>query len=309
LGSESDRSLVWILGLHHSGTTIFWRAFRGDTRNLCFDEPFTPNLGAWFPRNNPKATFDEYLEIFGSDPSRFRDFYAPIEAHEELEETFSAAQVRYLRFLIDRPAHVVIDETHLHRRLPGLARLTPDAHVIHLYRRASSVVSSYLLPSVKPGTGPVRRALGRPRRGQHRRTFWSRRTGPVSVQRDRVVGDRPDSTFGVLLRDAGYDADRIMAAPMVVRLLACWHYLYRRLERQGPQLFGDRFTTIRYEDFASNPRETLARICDWMGRPPPDGADHVAVHPPKPAFREGDRRWLEAAALAGFQQAEMKTLL
>ena len=64
-----------------------------------------------------------------------------------------------------------------------------------------------------------------------------------------------------------------------------------------------------YEDFASSPRETLARLYEWMGRPPPEGVDYAAVHPPRPAFCEGDRRWREAAALAGFQEAELATLL
>ena len=112
-----------------------------------------------------------------------------------------------------------------------------------------------------------------------------------------------------MLADAGYDAERIMASPTLVRLLAYWHYHYHYLERQGLRLYGEHFKSLRYEDFALYPDEITAGIYGWLRMTAPYGVTYAGVHPPKPAFCAKDRRWMEAAKVAGFNEEELETLL
>jgi len=309
VSDDPENKLVWILGLNHSGTTIVWRAFRKDQRFLCFDEPLTGDLGTWFPRNNPKRTFDEYLRLFGAEPKRFWDLYEPIDPLQELDPSLTAEQERYLRSLIDGSPNVVIDETHLHLHLASLVELARHGRVVHLHRRASAFVTSHLRPTWSRKTTWFRRLVLRVRDEFNKRTFWTRRELLPGLRRGNVIGRSPSSKFGLMLAEAGYDAERIMAKPAIVRLLAYWHYHYHYLEREGPRLLGQRFRSLRYEEFASRPRETMADLYGWIGLERPQELEYSDVHPPKPPFRKGDRRWSNAARHAGFGDAEIETLL
>jgi hypothetical protein len=59
-----------------------------------------------------------------------------------------------------------------------------------------------------------------------------------------------------------------------------WLHRQRALERWGTEL-GDRFKTVRYEDLASSPRETIDAIAAWADIPIPDSLfvadDRVAI--------------------------------
>jgi hypothetical protein len=129
------------------------------------------------------------------------------------------------------------------------------------------------------------------------------------MRRGEVIGQHAVSKFGLMLSEAGYDAEAIMAAPTVVRLLAYWHYHYHYLEREGPRHFGAHFTSLRYEDFATDPAGTMRRLYRWVELTPPPNADYPEVHPSKPPFRERDRRWRAAARVAGFTDQEIESLL
>lgn len=305
---EENRA-IWILGLNHSGTTIVWSAFRKDGRFLCFDEPLTFDLGACFPKNNIKQTFDEYIKYFGGDPAAFWGIYASIDPLQELDNTFTAEQERYLNILLMQAENIVLDETHVHLHCPSISKVFPGGYVIHLYRRASSFVTSHLRPNWSRSGGVHRQAVRWFRYEYDKRTFWSRSDYPPGMRRGDVIGGHPQSKFGLLLADAGYDAGRIMSAPALVRLLAYWHYHYHYLEREGPKLFGKRFMSLRYEDFASRPRETMNGIYRWLDMSLPVSLDYADVHLPKPPHLANDRRWREAAKLAGFSGEEIETLL
>ena len=204
---------------------------------------------------------------------------------------------------------MVIDETHLHFHLSALAKVTPDAYVIHLHRRASAFVTSHLRPSWSPGPTWPRRAVRLLRHEHNKAVFWTRQDFLPGMRRGDVIGHHSSSKFGLMLSQAGYDAERIMAAPVLVRLLAYWHYHYHYLEREGPLLYGERYRSLRYEHFATQPAEMMAQLYNWIGLSPPKDLDYTEVHPPKPPFRAGDRRWREAASIAGFSDEEIETLL
>lgn len=304
-----DETCVWILGLIHSGTTIFWQAWRSDGRFLCFEEPFLPL--ATLPEDNRKGTHTELAALFRAepDPRRFWNLHAPLHPLQELDKEFTAEQEVRLRHLVSRSRRVVIDETHLHLHLPALASLTPRAHVIHLVRRASGFATSHLRPSWSRDAAWWRRGVRRLRHEYAKQVFWSRDDFPPGMRRDLVIGRHPQSKFGLMLAEAGYDAGRIMAAPSVVRLLAYWHFHYQYIERQGPRLFGGRFTRVRYEEFARDPESVMARLYDWVGLARPEPLAFPDVHSPKPPFRPGDRHWRRAADTAGFTEEEMEQLL
>lgn len=307
--AEMTPTRLWILGLHHSGTTIFWRAWRKDERFLCFDEPLTGDIGFWFPENNPKRTHDEYIDTFIDSPKNFWGIYAPKEAYQELDPALSSRQEFWLSTLLKQSRNVVVDETHLHFHLSTINRLTPEGYVVHLYRRASSFVTSHLLPSSPRQVSRARAT--RHRLGDlHRRwRFWQNHRIPPGMERDKVVGQHPSSKFGLLLYDAGYDAELIMRSSAIVRLLAYWHLTYHKMEREGRALFGPRFRTLTYESFATDPGATMADLYDWMGLSFPIHISYADVHPPKPPFRVADRRWRRAAKMAGFCDDEIEVLL
>ena len=307
--SETDRKVVWILGLNHSGTTIVWKAFRKDARFLCFDEPLTFDVGAHFPRNNHKQTFDEFIRIFGDDPKAFWKIYASIDPLQELDEVFTTEQRQYLGVLLKQAANVVLDETHLHLHSSSIKELFPDGYVIHLYRRASSFATSHLHPNWSRNGSVQRRVARWFRHELNKKVFWGRNDHPPGMRRDDVIGNHPQSKFALMLADAGYDSRRIMASSALVRLLAYWHYHYHYLEREGQTLFGDHFKSLRYEDFATQPGETMDGIYNWLDMTPPGGVEYSGVYPPKQPFQANDRRWTEAAKLAGFSGEEIVTLL
>lgn len=305
--SDVDTRRVMILGLIHSGTTAFWRAWREDGRFLCFDEPMS-GLGV-LPRQNSRRSYAEFIYVLKEDPRRFWDMYAPLHPIEELDREFTPRQRRYLEFICSRAPWVVADETHLHTHVRDLRRVFPRAFVIHLYRRASCFVTSHLRPGWSREAGGVRRLVRRLRDAHNKHVFWDRLDFVPGMRRDEVIGSHPDSKFGLLLQDAGYDAERIMSSPSAVRLLAYWHYHYHFLEREGGIAFGPRFRSLRYEDYAVNPCEVMAAMYDWVGVPRAAAGGYGFVYPPKEPFRGRSRRWTEAAKVAGFSDAEIADLL
>ena len=306
---SSQGQVLWILGLLHSGTTIFWKSFRKDERFICFDEPFTGNLGCTFPKNNKKGTFDEFQRRFAGNPSEFWSLYEPIELWQEFDSEFSPKQKRYLQSLLDYGENIVIDETHLHMHLSELAQLTPNGRVIHLYRRASAFATSHLLPSEGVSKNLLHSSAISFRQRYRKHSFFSRELFLPGMRRGEVIGAHPWSKFGLLLAEAGYDAERIMYAPAVVRLLAYWLYHYRYLELEGPRVFGNQFASVSYERFADAPRETMFTFYDSIGMTPPSTVSYADVYRPKPPYRARDPHWRYAAHEAGFTDEEIERLL
>lgn len=204
---------------------------------------------------------------------------------------------------------MVIDETHLHFHLPTVKKLTPDSYVIHLYRRAKGFITSHLLPSGPQQNSLVLNVKGHLGNIYRRRRFWEAMEIPHGMERDKVIGHHPESKFGLRLAEAGYDVDRIMRGPAIVRLLAYWHYSYHHMEREGKALFGEKFRTMTYESFAKNPGVAMRQLYDWIHISAPKGATYDNVYAPKQPFQAKDPRWQEAARVAGFREEELERLL
>lgn len=307
---KPEEACLWILGLMHSGTTVVWRALARDPRFIGFDEPLTVPQDLSQGRVNSRNTLGDYLRLFDAAPADFWARFAPIHPLQELDAEFTDQQIDFLRYLLGQGPRIVINETHLHLHVQALASLHPGGRLIHLHRRASAFASSHLRPSYSREASLPRRIVRRIRHENNKQRFWSRRDFEPGLLRHEVIGNHTHSKFGVLLANEGYDAERIMQSSTLVRLLAYWHLHYHYLENNGPRIFGEQFTSLRYEDFASNPIGTMRKIHVWLGLNPSDDAvQYQDVHSPRPAFRENDRRWRKAAKIAGFSEAELETLL
>jgi len=202
-----DRFTIFILGLMHSGTTIFWKAFRNDKRFMCFDEPFSgleSLCGNTYP--NSRA---ELAALVAADPGTFWSRYSPLNSLDELEPFFENRQQQYLHFLESQSNRVVIDETRLHMHLPALAALERGTYVVHLHRKARAFVTSHLRPSLPTGHGFPRAIQRHLKHSYNKRKFWERKNPPPRMRRDEVIGYRPSSKFGLLLTENGYDVPRI----------------------------------------------------------------------------------------------------
>jgi len=303
-----EKEVLWILGLMHSGTTIVWRAFRKDKRFLCFDEPLS-GLDV-IPNQNSRNSIGELIDIFRKDERLFWKKYAPLHPLEELDTSFTKEQLAYMEFLFSHGDRFVIDETHLHLHIGALPNVQSNSRVIHLVRRARNFATSHLRPSWPKGKTMLRTMVRSIRNQYNKRVFWSRDELPPGLRRDDTIGRHPKSKFGLMLEDAGYDSERIMSSPAIVRLLAYWHYHYHYLEEHGPKVFGEKFKTVWYEDFAKDPESVMKEAYEWLGMAPPEGVvRYDDVHPPKSPYKANDKRWREAARIAGFSEEELETLL
>lgn len=301
-----DGNRVVVLGLRRSGTTIFWRTLRQDQRFVCYDEPFNPYIRN-IPMKDKKDTWGELVGMFQRDPGGFWRRFSPIYDLQELEPDLTDGQAHWLGHLLESAPCLAMDFTRCHLKLSSLHVIIPDAYVVHLYRRAGSFASSHLIPSGGHANG-MSRWKGYLKRAYCRKTFWTRYKHYDFWDVENIFGRHPQSRFGCLLQEAGFDVEVIMRSPAVVRLLAYWLFHYRKLESEGPSLWGHRFRSVAFEDFAAHPHEVLKDLYQRMTLPCPDW-DFTEVRPAAQAFRAGDKRWREASKIAGFSSDEADRLL
>lgn len=288
---------VFIVGLRRSGTTIFWRTFRQDRRLLCFDEPFNPMLRG-LPDENPKGTWDEFIDLHREDPVGFERRFAPIPLDEELATGMSAEQRAYLGWLLERGDRVVCDFVRCAFKLGTLHAIDPDAVLVHLHRAPEAFASSHMLPS---GGTWRRKTMNLLRRA----TFWRRSSDYNNARLEDVIGRSAQSPFGRLLCDRDHDAARVYGAPAVARLLAFWLVHYREVETTGRCLFGDRFVSVGFEAFCEDPGAALAHIYQARGWRIPDLA-YERIRPANPGFRPGHRRWKRSWQAAGMWERRVE---
>lgn len=276
---------IFIVGLRRSGTTIFWRTFRQDRRLLCFDEPFNPMLRR-LPKENPKGTWDEFVDLHRKDPAGFEGRFAPIDLDEELAGGMAAEQRAYLRWLLRQEDRVVCDFTRCAFKLETLHAIDPDAVLVHLHRAPEAFASSHMLPS---GGTWRRKTLNLLRRT----TFWQRRGDYDNWKIEEIVGTDPDSAFGRRLAARGYDAGRVYEASAVARLLAFWWLHREEIESAGRRSFGDRFLSVSFEAFCEDPRSVIRDVYGAAGWGIPE-LSYDRVRPASAAFRPDDSRWRRA---------------
>ncbi len=272
-----------IVGLRRSGTTIFWESFLQDPALTCFDEPFNPLL-EHLPRTGGIKHPDAFLDLIGRDEATFRRTLRTIRREEELESDVDEALERYLAYLADSGEAVVLDTTRCHFRLEALARLAPEAVLLHLYRTPRCNATSHLLPS------GGHEMLDRLRSAWRRRTFFSRRGHYNNWGFQELIEGVGRERFGEHLAEAGIDAAAYYRLPAVGKLLGLWRVAYERVERDGARLFDGRFVSLDFDSFCSDPQGAIERVYAAMGRPMP-AFDFGAVRPPKPPFADGSKAW------------------
>jgi hypothetical protein len=284
---------IVVLGLRRSGTTIFWRTFRRDARLLCFDEPFNPRLSS-VGEVDPKGTWGEFLRLRQGSPE-FERRRAPIEPAEELEDGLTAVQSSYLDWLLDQRDAVLCDLVRCSFKVEALHEVAPSAVLVHLHRSPEAFASSHLLPS---GGAWRRRLLNRIWR---RPSFWHRRRDYNRWRIEELIGRDSSTAFGRRLARHGYDPKIVYAQPAVARLLAYWTIGFEATEHAGRKLYGDRFVSLRFEDFCRDPHAVVTRVYDAAGLAAPDALyDHL--RPATGPFRPQDGRWDKFFARMGMEE-------
>lgn len=270
----NERKQIIIVGLRRSGTTVFWRIFRQDPRFLCFDEPFNPILMD-LPRNGAKGTRDEFIEIFRNDPDLFWRKFREISPLEELHHKFTSQQAEYLKWLSEMKANVVLDTTRCYRKLADLREILPEAYIIHLHRCPSAWAYSHLIPS-EAGS-----ALYRIRHIYRKMRLFDIKYGFRNWSIENILGKHTDSLFFRTYERDRERAVNVLSANAIGKLLYFWDKVFYDVEEQGKKYWGDRFYSLSYEEFASNPRETMRFLYNWVGIDFQE-CDTEKVNPPKP---------------------------
>lgn len=280
-----------IVGLRRSGTTIFWESFLQDRALTCYDEPFNPLLER-LPRTEGIKHPEAFVELLERDEATFRRMLRPIRRDEELASEIPEDLERYLNYLAATGEAVVLDTTRCHFRLEALARLAPEAVLLHLYRTPRCNATSHLLPS------GGRRAIDRLRSAWRQRTFFSR-SGHYNNWgfQDLVEGVGRERFVGHLQRQ-GIDVDAYYRLPAVGKLLGLWRVAHDHVETEGPRQFAGRFLSLEFDAFCADPHATLATVYAAMDRPLPE-LDLSAVRPAKPPFAADSERWADVERRLG----------
>jgi len=291
---------ILILGLRRSGTTAFWETFRQDPRFVAYNEPFNPLIRhicdpVWIDRYE---AYREFRDLWDRNPAGFWHLYRAIQGLEEIQEDLSDAQASYLGYLLSNAEHSVCDLTRAHYKLASLAKLAPEAAVVHLHRSPGSFATSHLVPSGQqiPRRGDPLRVRAQVARNAlyarlNRSTFWSRRDRYDYWGVEGIVGRSPDSLFGLRLDENGLDPVEIYRMPALGRLLAYWKVHHRHLEEQGPRHFGGRFMSVSFEEFCDRPADIVRRVYALLGADAPADLDTSGIHPARGRYRPEHPDW------------------
>lgn len=286
-----------ILSLRRSGSTIVWKTFRQDKKLTCYDEPFG-NSHINLPRPNRKNTNHELINLVKKDPVMFWQKYCPIDFSQELSEDMLDDQKCYLKFLLNTSEHVVCDLTRFCFKLKTLKEVCPDAYIVHLYRSPQAFVSSHILPSA-PEAHKLSQAVVKVKRSINRSRFWSLRQGYDSWGYERIIGDSNESKFSTYLKDKGLFFDDFNSLPAYGKLLYLWKICYDKIEREGRDCFGDKFSSLPFEFFCRFAQEYMEKIYGLPGLEMPEFSFN-RIRKSSPGFRAYDHRWEDMSNRLGF---------
>jgi len=211
-----------------------------------------------------------------------------------LKPGLSDKQREYLGYLAATGDHVMADVTRCHFKVAALKEVARDAVLLHLYRPASQIATSHLLPSGKSRREKLRKWV-------LRQNFWRRPDRYDFWHFETIVGRSPGTLFAERLAQIGLDPQAIYRAPAVAKVLAYWRVNFERIESDGPEYFGDRFISQSFGDFCREPRGVLGQVYDRMGLPMPD-FDFRRIHPPNDAYDAGSKNWETQRKLVGLDQ-------
>ncbi|MCP4613423.1 MAG: sulfotransferase [Planctomycetes bacterium] len=281
---------VFIIALRRSGTTIFWRTLRQDRRFVSYDEPFNPILHN-LPAQDAKGTRDEFIRLFKQNINRFRTLFKPIPPEEELHPKLNLQQQEYLRWLISTGKNVICDTTRCNFKVRSLYEIDPKAILIHLYRSPAAFASSHLLPS--GGTERWQRRFANVIR---RKTFWWRKGWYNSWHLEDIIDRLSGPLFRNNVCEIGLNPDEVCLLPAVGKLLAYWRIAFERAQKDGYELFGQRFLSVSFEEFCQNPQQTIDQIYELL----PFSKitfDYSKIHPAQNAFCSYHPNWSQYSKL------------
>ncbi len=301
---------LFVVALRRSGSTIFWSLLRQDRRFRAYNEPFNPlirRLGdeAWMSRE--RRHYAEYESLLTKCQSVFWDRFDAIYEIQELQNGLTDRQHAYLRFLLADHENTIVETTRCHFKLADLRREGGDrAVLVHLYRSPEGFATSHLLPSttnarrvdVPDATRAVMIARAKVRRAMLRRRFWTRERGYDHWGLETLIGEGLSSPFFSRLAALGLDPTAIHRMPAVGRLLAYWRVAFSKVEREGRELFGDRFFSVNLERWCRNPRPALVGMYEALDLPLPS-FDFSSLRRPGRAFDSTNPRWAEYRATLG----------
>lgn len=248
---------IIIIALRRSGSTIFWRCFREATNATSFDEPFNPKLFQ-LPKEHPKQNLGEFINLLNEEKDLFWNLFHPIYPQDELKKKLTYEQATYLKKILSLDKNVIIDSTRCWNKISSLKELSdPDTFLIHLHRAPASWVTSHLLPSEQKQL----LLLNLKRKG----TFWTRKYDFNRWNMEDVLGREFLSPFHLLFLKDDHLAEKFYDSSGAYRLLKFWSLAFQEIENNGKILFGDRFLSIRFEDFCSSPKKILGKVSDKTG--------------------------------------------
>ncbi len=285
---------LFVLGLRRSGTTILYDALREDPGLTCFYEPLreqAPTIGGGSGARDDDAfaATRERRDAFMADrypdmqPELF-NWGGPRAPELELDSELPPFIGEFLASLLESAPHVAIKETRLHHKLGDLARIAPDAGVIHLTRDPRAVTASML--------------LGRRRRTDiypDADTFFTARTGRRLWSSRRISEAASGSLRALELPND---------IPDFLRPLIVWKLAFQATDEAGRRLFADRYVRVRLENLRADPAGELARIYAAEGRAVPAEVSGWAVANIRRDARvhlADDPRWARAVALLEMQ--------
>ncbi len=265
-----------------------WRAFRKDKRLTCYDEPFQNHL-INLPELNSKRTTHEFLDLLRRDTSGFWNMYAPIGENEEVVESMSDTQKRYIGFLMKSSKHVVCDLTRCCFKLRELKDVVKEAYVIHLYRSPQAFASSQMVRN-RTEVGGVLGLMMKVKKQIDKLRFWSMKTGYSGWGYESIIGNSKHSVFAAYLKEKGIFLEGLNGLPGYGKLMYFWKVCYEKVERDGKLYFGDRFLSLPFETFCSSPNSCMTKIYEKLGLNPA-GVDYKYVNKSNSGFHPKNRRW------------------
>jgi hypothetical protein len=285
---------LFVCGLRRSGTTILYDALREDPDLACFYEPLReqePTIGGGSGARDEDAFAEtrERRDAFRAEhypelQAELFNWGGPRAPQAELERELPDWVSEFLASLIEAAPNVAIKETRLHHKLGEIARLDPQAVVVHLVRDPRAVTASML--------------LGRRRRVDiypDADTFFTARTGRRLWSSRRISEAAMTS-----LRSLELPSD----IPDFLRPLIVWKLAFAASDGDGRRLFGDRYVLVRLEDLRADPARELGRIYGALGREAPQPVADWATQNIRRAAEvhlADDPRWARAAALLEMQ--------
>ena len=284
---------IFLQGMRRSGTTLLFDILSTDDRfNVqSYYEPLAAAKREAIGGGSriSKEDFFAKIRIIRSEFARENNvadvtvfnYGAPRNPSVELSSDMHPVVQGYLRYLGSRSDHCLLKFVRIYAKLKILAKLHPDAKIIHIVRDPRAVITSFLF-----GKGRKRAFLY-----EAEYDFFGQVTVETSLNRVPSYN---------LLRSflASGLTDLSLEAPDYLKLLALWQFHFQRTHNDGLHYFGPKgYLLINHEEVLSHPEVFLHRVYDFLGLEVPVNVkwwlnDHLDSQ--RRIFMDESPRWSEA---------------